>query len=667
MPGNSTGYRGFGICRDLEGLTRLAAKRNHDALFGSQPSTNPPSDPPSSPSLQETAQDGCATLPIEPPAVLPESQPVVTETDRAVEPPLNVVPFRNNGEQKPQSLTAVENHAFHEIARQLSARLEDEAAKKTTAPDAAAPAETDEAAKPEPVEPETPPSAPAAPWLQPDPAPPPRVQSALDAQLFDRLPIGVLVYRLDRLIYANRAFLEQTGFENLHTLTEAGGLDALYVEPGAVQAGTSSDGTPVVISTSHSAAVNAHLHAIDWDGESAHALIFSPPATPAAAEPQSAPAVKPSADQIQAEELATILETTAEGILVFDGLARINSCNRSAEALFGLSSRDITGRSLIDLFAPESQRGILDYLESVKAPGVASLLDHGRDVLGRASDGSTIPLSVTMGRTRPESARYFAIFRDKTPARPSESDVLAMRRATDRLAGAKAEVLARISHEVRTPLNAIIGFAEVMIEERFGALGNERYVDYMKDIRASGERVIAIIDDMLDLSRIESGKLDLAFANQELNPLIEQCVAALQPHANRARIIIRTSLAHALPGVQADARALRQIALNLIGNSIHLANPGGQVIVSTATTDRGDVVLRVRDTGHGLNDNEIAAAMAPFRTPTASDRLPSDNGANLSLTKALVEANRAQFNIKSGPNTGTLIEVVFSQATVQTV
>ncbi|MBX9710703.1 MAG: HAMP domain-containing histidine kinase, partial [Xanthobacteraceae bacterium] len=190
---------------------------------------------------------------------------------------------------------------------------------------------------------------------------------------------------------------------------------------------------------------------------------------------------------------------------------------------------------------------------------------------------------------------------------------------------------------------------------------------YMKDIRASGERVIAIIDDMLDLSRIESGKLDLAFANQDLNPLIEQCVAALQPHANRERIIIRTSLAHALPGVQADARALRQIALNLIGSSIHLANAGGQVIVSTATTDRGEVVLRVRDTGHGLNDNEIAAAMAPFRTPVASDRLPSDNGANLSLTKALVEANRAQFNIKSGPNTGTLIEVVFSQASVQAV
>ncbi len=144
--------------------------------------------------------------------------------------------------------------------------------------------------------------------------------------------------------------------------------------------------------------------------------------------------------------------------------------------------------------------------------------------------------------------------------------------------------------------------------------------------------------------------------------MVEQCVAVMQPQANRERIIIRTSLAHALPAVKADARALRQIALNLIGNSIHLANAGGQVIVSTATTDFGDIVLRVRDTGPGLNDNEIAAAMAPFRTPGASDQTADGSVVNLSLTKALVEANRAQFHIKTAPHSGTLIEVVFSHA-----
>ena len=163
---------------------------------------------------------------------------------------------------------------------------------------------------------------------------------------------------------------------------------------------------------------------------------------------------------------------------------------------------------------------------------------------------------MTMGRTRPDGPNFFAVFRDLSQAKQTESELREARRLAERAANAKADVLARISHEVRTPLNAIIGFSEVMIGERFGALGNERYLEYMKDIRASGERVIAIINDLLDLSRIETGKLDLAFTNQNLNELVESCVAVLQPQANRERIIIRTSLAHMLPPVIADARAL---------------------------------------------------------------------------------------------------------------
>jgi signal transduction histidine kinase len=312
-------------------------------------------------------------------------------------------------------------------------------------------------------------------------------------------------------------------------------------------------------------------------------------------------------------------------------------------------------------------RPVSEYLESVKGAGVASLLDHGRDVLGRVAKGGIIPLAMTIGRTRFEGPNFFAMFRDLSQSRKGESEVQQARRLADRAANAKADMLARISHEVRAPLNAIIGFADAMMAERFGALGNERYVEYMKDISASGERVISIIDDLTELSRIETGKLDLAFTNQNLNEMVESCVALMQPQANRERIIIRTSLAHALPPVVADGHALRQITMNLIGNSIHLANPAGQVIVSTALSDFGEVVLRVRDTGSGLNDNEVAAALEPFRTSPPSDQ-SSDNssGVSLSLTKALVEANRAQFNLKSAAHSGTLVEVVFSRAMART-
>ena len=525
-------------------------------------------------------------------------------------------------------------------------------------------------------------------WLAP-PEPPARGESRRDKALLDLLPVGVLIYRLDRLLYANPAFLDADGLCRACTRWKRPAASTRSMSSpasptrqqhvGHRHAGDDFRGpaaTPKDPSAHRRRPTDARLYTISWDGDSALALIFSGArdegAAIAAAIAEAVRLPKPVAEPLvpepspvghaNAEELGAILDTTAEGIVMFDAEGNINSCNRSAEALFGYDGDELVQRNLAELFAPESQPVVLDYLASIKAAGVASLLDHGREVLGRVREGGIIPLSMTMGRTRPDGPNFFAVFRDLSQAKKSENELREARRLADRAANAKADVLARISHEVRTPLNAIIGFAEVMIGERFGALGNERYVEYMKDIRASGERVIAIINDLLDLSRIETGKLDLAFTNQNLNELVESCVAVMQPQANRERIIIRTSLAHTLPPVVADARALRQITLNLIGNSIHLANAGGQVIVSTALSDFGEVVLRVRDTGHGLNDNEVAAALEPFRTPAPSDQASDGAGVSLSLTKALVEANRAQFQIKTGARSGTLIEVVFSHA-----
>ena len=220
-----------------------------------------------------------------------------------------------------------------------------------------------------------------------------------------------------------------------------------------------------------------------------------------------------------AEELGAILDTTTDGIVMFNAEGNINSANRSAEALFGHDGDDLARRNLAELSRRRAQHAVFDYLAAIKSSGVASLLDHGREVLGRESKGGIIPLSMTMGRTRADGPNFFAVFRDLSQTRQTENELREARRLAERAGTAKADVLARISHEVRTPLNAIIGFAEVMIGERFGALGNERYSEYMKDIRASGERVIAVINDLSDLSRIETGKLDLAFTAQNLNEL----------------------------------------------------------------------------------------------------------------------------------------------------
>ncbi|KRP96496.1 histidine kinase [Bradyrhizobium yuanmingense] len=679
------GFRGFGVCRDLDALNRLEALRRFELLV--EPPAQVRSTEDVAPDAEaepeaaaETEADGEAEAPpIAPSEPEPQAEPDLpeptsetshpTELDTPVETPPNVVPFRVAGDTRPPTLTPVENSAFNELARQLSERLERE--RETITTDAAGPVAEISAEAPEPEPPQA-----AAEWLT-EPAPPPRGMSARDRTLLDLLPTGILIYRLDRLLYANPAFLARIGYDSLNALEHAGGLDALYVEPGVSAASsTTQGGTPVTISATVAngeappAATEAHLHTIEWDGDSAHALICAlPQAAPiaaaavaetvVAAEPDAADA-EPAAGDADAEDLAAILDTTAEGIVMFDAEGNIHACNRSAEALFGYDGEALLQQNLLTLFAPESQQIVADYLESLKSQDISSLLDHGREVLGREKKGGVIPLAMIMGRTRPEGPNFFAVFRDLSHAKKGESELTKARRLVDGAANAKADMLARISHEIRTPLNAIIGFAEVMISERFGALGNERYGEYMKDIRASGERVIAIIDDLLELSRIETGKLDLNFANLNLNDLVEACVTVMQPQANRERIIIRTSLAHALPQVSVDARAMRQITMNLISNSIRLASAGGQVIVSTALTDRGEIALRIRDTGHGLSEREVAAAMEPFRTPPPGDAADS-SALSLSLTKALVEANRARFNIKSAGH-GTLIEVVLAPA-----
>jgi PAS domain S-box-containing protein len=699
---NFAGYRGFGVCRDLDSLNHLAELRRLEPFtdLAAEPGADTvPADSQHAAAVDMPAKvDVIVGFPepatIEKPTDHETSPP--TDLDEPVETPKNVVPFRPLTDPKAPVLTPVENHAFDELARQLNERLDPENGNGKTngngKHDTAVAETTEEAVKAEvtpPAERRDEPSPTDAPdWLA-RPEPPAHGLSGRDRTLLDLLPTGVLIYRLDRLLYANSAFLSRIGYDSLHALEHDGGLDALYVEPGPTSSSSTSEaGMPVTITASPdestpATATEGRLFTISWDGESALALIFSStespaqgPApivapvvepAPAAAEPTpvaSPPPLPaaPSAGHADAEDLGAILDTTTDGIVMFDAAGNIHACNRSAEALFGYDGAELTRKSLAELFAPESQAAVLDELERTKSTTATAASDQSREVTGRINKGGTVPLSMTMGRTRADGPNFFAVFRDLTPAQQGDSEVLSARRLADGAASAKADMLARISHEVRSPLNAIIGFAEVMIGERFGTLGNERYVEYMKDIRASGERVVAIIDDLTELSKIETGKLDLAFTNQNLNELVESCVSVMQPQANRERIIIRTSLANALPPVVADSRALRQITLNLIGTSIHLANPAGQVIVSTALSDFGEVILRVRDTGHGLNDNEVAAALEPFRTPAPSDQSSDDSPVSLSLTKALVEANRAQFHIKTNGRTGTLIEVVFPHA-----
>jgi len=369
-------------------------------------------------------------------------------------------------------------------------------------------------------------------------------------------------------------------------------------------------------------------------------------------------------------ELSAILDTATDGVAVLDRQGLILTLNRSGEALFGYDQNEVAGKPFINLIAPESRALVTDYFEGLKSDGGFSLLNQGREVVGLARQGGTIPVFMTLSRIggvssegeQPE-VRFCAILRDLTHWKKVERELEGARKEAERASALKSDFLARVSHEIRTPLNAILGFAEVMMDERFGPVGNQRYKDYLKDIHASGALVMSLVNDLLDLSKIEAGKMDFEFASIDANRIVSECVSIMQPQASQERVAIRLSLSPALPNLLADERSLRQIVLNLLSNAVKFNQPGGHVIVATALADAGSAVIRIRDTGAGMSEADIGIAFEPFRR-LATPRPSSGTGLGLPLTKALVEANHASLTIKSKEQEGTLVEVVFPPARI---
>ncbi len=494
---------------------------------------------------------------------------------------------------------------------------------------------------------------------------------SLNQDLLDSLPVALLVHAGDELFHANPEFLELTGFSSLDELREEGGIDALFVaeDDGLFDM---PDGTMMLIrNDGRLVPVNARLQSIRWEEKSALVMALSAATQDAKpvetadtdAEPTPAPA---TADQIaidslrmEAEELRSILETATDGVAIIDAGGEIRSLNRSANALFNYDDGEIRGKPFAMLFAHESQKAVLDYLAGLSGHGVASVLNDGREVIGREASGGFIPLFMTMGRLA-SSNGYCAVIRDITQWKRTEEELRNAKRAAETANAHKTDFLARVSHEIRTPLNAIIGFSDMMASEHFGPIGNPRYVEYAGDIGRSGRHVLDIVNDLLDISKIEAGEMDLEFTAVEINDAVSEAVSLVQPQANSQRVIIRTSLSGSVPNIVADSRSIKQIALNILSNAIRFTPSGGQIVVSTAYETNGSVILRIRDTGIGMTRTELEQAMKPFRQVTTGARKRGDGtGLGLPLTKAMAEANRAQFSINSAPNEGTLVEISF--------
>nr|WP_321445693.1 ATP-binding protein [uncultured Cohaesibacter sp.] len=473
--------------------------------------------------------------------------------------------------------------------------------------------------------------------------------------LLNKLPVAMIVSAENSILFASRKALALLGFESDKALEDAGGMEGLFSgRPGDWLTKTNGR-TTLRGSSKQPLSVLATISSINWGDKPAALLCFEE-------TPDQPQAMGISEEDEKIAELEAILDTATDGVMVLDGQGHVLRMNHSAEALFEVDRHEVAGNSFLELLAEESHKTALDYLGNLRSNGLASVLNDGRDVIGVVASGGLIPLHMTMGRVNiPGTERFCAVLRDNAQHKRSEEELLTGKIIAENANQQKSTFLAKISHEIRTPLNAILGFAEVMIEERFGPVGSERYKDYLKDIKTSGNHIMSLINDLLDLSKVEAGKMDMQFESTDLNRLVSETVSLMQQQANGQHIIIRTSLASQLPEIAADRRSLRQIVLNLLSNAVKFTPAGGQVILSTVHEDNGDVALRIRDTGIGMSETDLETALEPFRQVSAVRDSGQGTGLGLPLTKALVEANRARLSLKSKPSEGTLVEITFPE------
>ena len=241
----------------------------------------------------------------------------------------------------------------------------------------------------------------------------------------------------------------------------------------------------------------------------------------------------------------------------------------------------------------------------------------------------------------------------------------AARDQADAATRAKSEFLANMSHELRTPLNAVIGFSEVLCKEMFGPLGHAKYLEYARDIQASGMHLLELIGDVLDLSKIEAGKLELRRESVDLGELITSTARLIEPKAGESGLRLEVSLPPDLPLLRADRRAVRQMLINLLSNAIKFTPAGGSVRLA-AFAEAGGVRFLVSDTGIGIPEGELGKVLQPFeQASNVAGGGYGGTGLGLPLVKSLIEEHGGSLSIASRLGEGVTVSLHFPAEIVQ--
>ena len=353
-----------------------------------------------------------------------------------------------------------------------------------------------------------------------------------------------------------------------------------------------------------------------------------------------------------------IVDNVAEGIITVGADGAVESFNPAACALFGHQPDEAVGLEFGHLFDCAE---VTDLMEKLRA-GMASVEPAVvREATGIRKDKTRFSAEIATAVMQLGGERMVvAVVRDITARKRGEHRMREAKELAEETNRAKSEFLAHISHELRTPLNAVMGFAELFQSEAFGALGNDKYKEYASHIYGSGRHLLELINDILELSRAEAGKLTLVDSDFEMPGVLVAALEMVRKDATEAGIELNTEVERALPKLRGDERRVRQVAINLLSNAVKFTPRGGRITVRADLDEDYGHRLMVCDTGVGIAKEDIERALKPFvQVDSTLTRRYIGAGLGLPLSQRLVELHGGVLKIESELGEGTTVTACF--------
>ncbi|MGA8403028.1 MAG: PAS-domain containing protein [Stellaceae bacterium] len=359
----------------------------------------------------------------------------------------------------------------------------------------------------------------------------------------------------------------------------------------------------------------------------------------------------------QSDLLQSTLENMGEGLSVFDADGRLVAWNEKFVELLDLSLDLTTETNLREVLALQAERG--DFGPVEPSIDIAQRFARFyRDVPMVRERLTTSGRGLQIRRRAMPGGAVVSLYSDITERKAAEAKMAQAWAQAELANRAKSDFLANMSHELRTPLNAIIGFSEILSGEHLGPLKNLRYLEYASDIHTSGQHLLSIINDVLDMSKIEAGKLEIHEEEIPVGDLLASSARMVRERARQQSVELVTNIADPDHLIVADERAMKQCLLNLLSNAIKFSEPGGVIVVEASVAGNGGSVVSITDHGIGMSEDELRRAMQPFgQAQTSTTRAYGGTGLGLPITQGLVEAHGGVMSVVSAPGQGTCVTI----------